>query len=144
VNPPLKTSMSGPEPEAVLPPPTPPPPPPLPGPAGAHAGLGRVSPSASLDCPRCDQDLRAEPMGWTISCPLEGRCPECGLSFRWADQLSRRHALPRWSLEGAAGAREWFRRWPGQVAMAIGRPGQVHRRLRDTDIPELAPGPRAG
>jgi hypothetical protein len=93
-------------------------------------GLGVVSPAARLACPRCDHDLRAEPMGWRTGCPLAGRCPECGLDFSWSAVLSRRNALPRWSVEGGDGLGAWLRRWPAQAFMAAIRPGTVHRRLR--------------
>jgi len=46
------------------------------------------------------------------------------------DLLSRRHSLPRWSVEGGAGPADWLRRWPRQQFMAAVRPLRVHRRLR--------------
>jgi len=39
---------------------------------------------------------------WINSCPLDGRCVECGLDFRWSDLL-RPDALPRWYVERADG-----------------------------------------
>lgn len=50
-------------------------------------------------CPRCGYDLRGETAKWQDACPLEGRCTECGLIFRWQFVLGRVHALPRWCLE---------------------------------------------
>lgn len=69
-------------------------------------------------------------MGWIDACPLDGRCSECGLAFRWMDLLSRRHSLPRWSVEAGPGFWEWVLRWPRQHVMAAVRPLHVHRRLR--------------
>ncbi len=81
-------------------------------------------------CPRCDHDLRSEPMRWTGSCPLEGRCPECGLAFRWADLLHPRLVLPWWSVEGPARWRDAMRRLPAQMFVAAARPRRLHRQVR--------------
>ncbi len=81
-------------------------------------------------CPRCDHDLRSEPMQWTEACPLEGRCPECGLRFRWADLVHPRLVLPGWSVEGPARGRDALRRLPAQVLVATVRPRMLHRRVR--------------
>lgn len=37
-----------------------------------------------VECPRCGYDQRGEIARWTDSCPLEGLCTECGLTFAWA------------------------------------------------------------
>ncbi len=34
---------------------------------------------------RCDYDLGGEVATWLERCPLEGRCPECGLGFEWTE-----------------------------------------------------------
>ena len=56
-------------------------------------------------CPRCGYDLSAATFGWSESCPLGGRCSECGLEFGWRDVL-RPDAMPWWWIEGARGFRQ--------------------------------------
>ncbi|MFK7959933.1 MAG: hypothetical protein AB8G96_05345 [Phycisphaerales bacterium] len=48
---------------------------------------------------RCDHDLQGEILTWTTTCPLAGRCPECGLRFAWRELLSPVFGVPRWSVE---------------------------------------------
>ena len=36
------------------------------------------------ECPRCGYDLSGEVAVWTASCPLAGRCSECGISLDWS------------------------------------------------------------
>jgi len=36
-------------------------------------------------CPKCGYDQSGEIATWETQCPLEGRCPECGLDFAWCD-----------------------------------------------------------
>lgn len=38
-------------------------------------------------CPRCDYDQSGHVATWTDSCPLWGRCTECGLDFPWSNIL---------------------------------------------------------
>lgn len=61
--------------------------------------------TSSAGCLRCGYDLRGEIERWTETCPLEGRCVECGLDFTWTDVLSPSVNPPRWSVEGA---RTWL------------------------------------
>ena len=56
---------------------------------------------AALDCPRCGYDLRGAVAGWHDSCPLDGRCGECGLSFAWGALISQTAHQPRWCIEFA-------------------------------------------
>ncbi len=67
----------------------------------APAGRGQRNPR----CPRCDYDLAGEPPTWSDACPLDGRCTECGLEFRWRDVISPTHSTPRWSFEHATSNR---------------------------------------
>ncbi len=52
-------------------------------------------------CPRCGYDQSGIVASWRDSCPLEGKCSECGLEFAWADVLNPQLAWPRWSFEHA-------------------------------------------
>jgi hypothetical protein len=70
--------------------------------AGIPEAEGR---SAAPACPRCGYDLSAATFGWRDSCPLGGRCSECGLEFGWRDVL-RPDAMPWWWIEGARGFRK--------------------------------------
>lgn len=36
------------------------------------------------ECPRCGYDLTGEVALWTASCPLAGRCSECGINVAWS------------------------------------------------------------
>lgn len=46
----------------------------------------------SPDCPRCGYDQRGMVATWDAegSCPVDGRCSECGLAFLWRDVLSEK------------------------------------------------------
>lgn len=57
-------------------------------------------------CPRCGYDLRGVVASWTASCPLEGTCAECGLTFRWDDLFTGHHSPPPWNVE-AEGRSLW-------------------------------------
>lgn len=39
-------------------------------------------------CPRCGYDQSGIIGTWTDACPLDGRCSECGLDFRWTDVIN--------------------------------------------------------
>lgn len=47
-----------------------------------------MPPTRPARCPRCGYDLVGEVASWHRQCPLEGRCPECGLAFRWPRVLA--------------------------------------------------------
>lgn len=53
------------------------------------------------ECPRCGYDLSGLVAAWRDSCPLDGRCSECGLDFAWANVLNPRMSTPDWSFEHA-------------------------------------------
>ncbi len=69
--------------------------------------LGTPAPQS---CPRCGYDLSGTIATWRESCPLDGTCSECGLSFAWRDVLNPRHSVATWSFEHALSrpARRWF------------------------------------
>ncbi|MBC7834638.1 MAG: hypothetical protein H7Y88_05995, partial [Phycisphaerales bacterium] len=53
------------------------------------------------DCPRCGYDLGGVIKAWSASCPLEGECSECGLTFAWCDVILGSLRPPKWSFEHA-------------------------------------------
>ncbi len=59
----------------------------------------RLNRSVSDDiyCPRCGYDLRGAVHSWRESCPMEGRCAECGLDFEWSWMFRQR--LHPWLFE---------------------------------------------
>lgn len=57
----------------------------------------------SPECPRCGYGLTGLVQSWAVSCPLEGRCSECGLVFAWRDALNPQFSFPRWCVEGGNG-----------------------------------------
>jgi len=51
-------------------------------------------------CPRCGYDLHGAMAQWPgDTCPLEGRCTECGLEFEWGDVLAADLREPVWAVE---------------------------------------------
>ncbi|MBL4697923.1 MAG: hypothetical protein JKX70_03725 [Phycisphaerales bacterium] len=54
-------------------------------------------------CPKCGYDQSGEIATWESSCPVEGRCPECGLEFAWADLLDPSRVDVDWYIEHAKG-----------------------------------------
>jgi len=82
---------------------------------------------APVVCPRCDYDQRGEIAKWTDSCPLDGLCTECGLTFAW----SRLYANARhpWLFE-----HQW-RRAPLRSALkTIGMCFRPFRFWRDIEL----------
>ena len=52
-------------------------------------------------CPKCGYDQSGEIATWESVCPLNGRCPECGLEFGWADVLDPSRVELAWYVEHA-------------------------------------------
>lgn len=52
-------------------------------------------------CPRCRYDLRGASAEWIESCPIDGRCPECGLTLRWSELLGVALPPSAWLFEYA-------------------------------------------
>jgi hypothetical protein len=71
-----------------------------------------MSQGSTTMCPRCGYDLRGTMATWKDSCPLIGRCTECGLDFEWADLFDRTRKAPAWCIEYA-------RRGPRSITRAI-------------------------
>ncbi len=61
-------------------------------------------------CPKCGYDQSGEIATWEDQCPLEGRCPECGLEFSWANVLVPNLIDLPWFVEHAKTKREMLRR----------------------------------
>ena len=62
-----------------------------------------MSGEARLACPRCGYDQAGAVGAWRESCPVEGRCSECGLEILWRDVFVPprlvgfvEHAVGRW------------------------------------------------
>ena len=54
-----------------------------------------------VECPRCGYDVRGVTAGWETSCPIEGKCTECGLMFDWGTVLGPVTAGLEWCVEFA-------------------------------------------
>ena len=64
----------------------------------------------SQPCPKCGYDQSGIISTWEDQCPMEGRCPECGLDFEWANVFdSSRVDLP-WYVEHARSPWRMIRR----------------------------------
>jgi hypothetical protein len=50
--------------------------------------VGVMTADARVRCPRCDYDQHGVVASWKSSCPLIGRCSECGLDLLWRDLLN--------------------------------------------------------
>lgn len=90
---------------------------------------------ATRVCPRCGYDLSGTIDTWSDSCPLTGRCTECGLDFRWYDIMVL--AEHPWLFEYG-----WRRRPVWRLAMTWKgalRPRRFWRELRLTDPIFLRP-----
>lgn len=55
----------------------------------------------TIECPRCGYDVTGTMSLWTESCPLEGRCSECGYGFQWKHLLGPNLGVPKWFFETA-------------------------------------------
>jgi hypothetical protein len=66
-------------------------------------------------CPKCGYDQSGEIATWETQCPLDGRCPECGLRFAWADVLDPSRVDLIWYVEHAGSKRGMLRRTPATL-----------------------------
>lgn len=55
----------------------------------------------AVECPLCgyDQEGALASFRGGESCPMRGRCPECGLDWFWGDLLHPAKQIPRWFAE---------------------------------------------
>lgn len=79
-------------------------------------------------CPRCAYNLSGIVESWQDSCPLEGTCSECGLTFGWRDIIAGPLRLPRWSFEHAT-ANRLLPTFLGTLCRTL-VPGRLWRDLR--------------
>lgn len=89
----------------------------------------------SVRCPRCGYNLAGTMSTWTHTCPLEGRCPECGLDLEWSEIFAR--ADHPWLFEY-----HWRRRPVRRLLQTIvhaTRPARFWREVRMTDPVHLRP-----
>jgi hypothetical protein len=72
---------------------------------------------ADAPCPRCGYDLTGVVTSWARSCPLAGRCSECGLELAWREVLGEGIALPHWYVEGTPGRLigRWAATWTREL-----------------------------
>ncbi len=86
-------------------------------------------------CPRCRYDLSGPLSAWREQCPLNGVCPECGLTFDWPDllRLDRQrderfieHTSKWWRLPRAA----WRTWWRALYPPGFWRWVKIHHEVR--------------
>lgn len=73
--------------------------------------------AALYACPRCGYDQAGQVATWTLACPLETRCPECGSLFFTSHAFARPELGPRWSFEHAS--RRLLCRWVATTVMTF-------------------------
>jgi len=59
-------------------------------------------------CPRCGYDLRGVMSLWQESCPLIGKCSECGLDYEWSFVFHPEKYEPEWCVEYVNNSRKLF------------------------------------
>lgn len=97
----------------------------VPSQTAAHPERLDRSVSAEVLCQRCGYDLRGTIASWRESCPMEGRCAECGLEFEWSWMFRQR--LHPWLFE-----HQWRRRHiisAARTMLASCRPGRLTREI---------------
>ncbi len=70
-------------------------------------------------CPKCGYDQSGEIATWESVCPLEGRCPECGLEFAWRDVFDPVLNDLYWYIEHGQSVSAMIWRTPGTLARLI-------------------------
>jgi Ca2+/Na+ antiporter len=81
-------------------------------------------------CPKCGYDQSGEIATWETQCPLEGRCPECGLDFAWCDVFDPVLNDLYWYSEHGKSLFAMVRRTPRTLTRLI----LPHRFWRDVDV----------
>jgi hypothetical protein len=89
--------------------------------------FGMVERPSAILCPRCDYDLSSLTQAWQESCPLQGRCSECGLDVRWNELFRPDLVAPSWSFEHAQVRRA--RAWRVTAHNAL-RPRRLWKHIR--------------
>jgi len=70
-------------------------------------------------CTKCGYDQSGEVSIWQSRCPLEGRCPECGHGFAWADVFDPSRTELVWYVEHAHSKWELIKRTPGTMRRLV-------------------------
>jgi hypothetical protein len=78
-------------------------------------------------CPRCGYDVSGVVPTWSDSCPLQGRCSECGLVYEWVDIFRPERIYPTWSFEHARSRRV---RALMQTTWRVFVPGRLWQEMR--------------
>lgn len=63
-------------------------------------------------CPRCGYDLHGVMSLWQESCPLLGKCSECGLDYDWSFIFHPEKYAPEWCVEFALNRRKLLFAYP--------------------------------
>jgi hypothetical protein len=66
-------------------------------------------------CPKCGYDQSGAIATWELQCPLEGRCPECGLDFQWCDVFDPASGDLGWYVEHGSSLWQIAKRTPGTL-----------------------------
>ncbi len=75
--------------------------------------------STTPTCPKCGYDQSGEVATWESQCPLEGRCPECGLVFAWGEVFDPVLNDLYWYVEHGKSLMAMVRRTPRTLAWLI-------------------------
>jgi len=67
--------------------------------------MSKNSAERKIQCPRCGYDLRGVMSLWQESCPLLGKCSECGLDYEWSIVTQPEKYEPQWCVEFSPGWR---------------------------------------
>ncbi len=93
----------------------------------AAENQGRAASTTRCECPRCGYDVSGVISTWKESCPVRGRCSECGLEFEWSEMFGTGREPPRWLVESRRG---WFIDRFGRTTVASLRPASFWTRVR--------------
>tara|TARA_E500000318_G_scaffold1676_7_gene2284 strand:- start:44385 stop:45323 length:939 start_codon:yes stop_codon:yes gene_type:complete len=66
-------------------------------------------------CPKCAYDQSGVTATWEFQCPVQGTCPECGLSFAWGDVMNPSRVRLRWYSEHASSVLAMVTRSPATL-----------------------------
>jgi len=75
--------------------------------------IKRDQPRSIPICPKCGYDQSGEIATWESVCPLDGRCPECGLGFAWGEVFDPLLNDLDWYAEHGRSIRGMIWRTPG-------------------------------
>lgn len=65
--------------------------------------MQRTDAKRNPQCPRCGYDQRGVMGLWEDSCPLMGKCSECGLDYEWSIVTQPEKYEPQWCVEFSHG-----------------------------------------